>query len=236
MKRSLLLRPFVFATVLGANLAALPTFASESYPATIKSTLKLKTVPECTLCHANNLGGANTVVTKFGLSLQKRGVTGRSNVRSLTSALSKEESDPVDSDGDSVFDLEELRDGSNPNVVDREPPPPPPPPPGEGGSAGAMESGGVGSVPGHDPEGGTTSASGGGSSSGGVASGGRTSSGGATAPEEPELPEIPEIPPLQTGCSLGAATPSGISCLVALSLIGLLRSRRARRLRSGSED
>jgi hypothetical protein len=213
--------------LLASSFAAAPSLASETYPAALAAALKMTTVPQCTLCHASNLGGMGTVITKFGRSLIAHGAIGGSNIGALRSALSSELKDPVDSDGDSVPDIDELREGSDPNVVDHQAPPPDTVT--EGGNAGTPESGGAGGVPGNESqgEGGVISATRGGSS---VA----TTSGGGPATPEPELAPLPEYPTLATGCSLGVGTAprGGLSGLFALSLFGLLRSRRARRERS----
>src|SRR6188508_618386 len=124
MKPLLYPRRFCLLVVLSSSFVAVPGFASQTYPATLKAMLNLKAEPKCTLCHANDLGGVNTVVTKFGKALMARGASGSSNARALSKALNSEQDDPVDSDGDGVDDLHELLDGSDPNVADREPPPP----------------------------------------------------------------------------------------------------------------
>ena len=67
----------------------------------------------CSVCHIKGNVGSATPITPFALSLRARGLTG--NNQSLSSALSKLESDGVDSDGDGVSDVEELKAGTDPN-------------------------------------------------------------------------------------------------------------------------
>lgn len=207
--------------LLGASLATSPSFASESYPAALTSALQLKTIPACTLCHASNLGGAGTVVTKFGRTLQMFGARGGGDTKALNRALANEQMIAVDSDDDGVMDLEELHDGSDPNVRDREPPPPEPS--AEGGSA---------STP--TGTGGTVGAPAGPGGSGGTASSGRASSasGGANAPSEPKpSPELgTEFENLETGCGLGRGAASGgwAMLVAAFALFTFRRSRAVR--------
>lgn len=101
-----------------ALLVATSAGATSNYPGTIKNTLELQRVPQCTLCHATNAGGAGTSNSPFSLSLQAAGLTGGGDLDGLNAALAKLEMDGTDSDMDGVADITELRNGTNPNVAD----------------------------------------------------------------------------------------------------------------------
>ncbi len=91
--------------------------ASPTYPPTIKLDLDLAQVPDCTLCHRDQLGGAGTVIRPFGRTLIDHfQLTGNNNVALLKAALASDDSQNLDSDGDGVTDIDELRMGTNPNV------------------------------------------------------------------------------------------------------------------------
>jgi hypothetical protein len=92
--------------------------ASAVYPGQVSDDLAMACVPQCTLCHETNVGGAGTVVSEFGLALVDRGLTGGGQVELLTAALDALALDGVDSDGDGVIDTDELAAGENPNGGD----------------------------------------------------------------------------------------------------------------------
>ena len=89
--------------------------ASTSYPAQVRTSLRLDAVPACTLCHVNDLGGDGTAIRPFGVSVSRLGALGNDNLASLTSALGSVERDGVDSDQDGISDVVELRQGTDPN-------------------------------------------------------------------------------------------------------------------------
>ena len=102
--------------LLAGLLIAAPALASTEYPPTIKAQLGLMQAPDCTLCHRDDNGGARTVVRPFGRTLESRfGLTG-GNVGLLRAAITADDNEHFDSDGDGVSDIDELRAGSNPNV------------------------------------------------------------------------------------------------------------------------
>ena len=68
--------------------------------------------PACSLCHLGGKTGGVTTVTPFVLALKQRGFEGRG--ASLRAALVKLEADGVDTDGDGVGDVAELRAGTDP--------------------------------------------------------------------------------------------------------------------------
>jgi hypothetical protein len=87
--------------------------AKSECPSEIKNSYGLTYDVPCSVCHIKGNVGSATPITPFALSLRARGLTG--NNQSLSSALSKLESDGVDSDGDGVSDVEELKAGTDPN-------------------------------------------------------------------------------------------------------------------------
>jgi hypothetical protein len=116
-RSSLVFRSLRFAPALVVSLHALPAFASPVYPITIQTQLGLAKAPDCTLCHHDDNGGAGTVVRPFGRTMTGRfGLVGGSNIAALKSALEGDDAEHVDSDGDGVPDIDELRAGTDPNV------------------------------------------------------------------------------------------------------------------------
>lgn len=89
--------------------------ASTSYPPHLRSVVGLSYTPECTLCHSSELGGDGTAVKPFGVTMLRLGALGNDNLASLTSALEADRRDHVDSDEDELADIDELRQGSDPN-------------------------------------------------------------------------------------------------------------------------
>lgn len=89
--------------------------ASLPFPSEIADHLGGDTpVPPCTICHSNDLGGLGTVVQPFGVKMMERGLVAQ-NVASLRLALDALEAEGSDVDGDGVPDIQELRNGTNPN-------------------------------------------------------------------------------------------------------------------------
>ncbi|HMJ16107.1 MAG TPA: hypothetical protein VK524_32050 [Polyangiaceae bacterium] len=97
-------------SLLGAGVAQ----ASEIFPEELRTHLQLPALPACTLCHASDAGGIDTVITPFGISLLGFGVVAL-NPSSLRAALDAAETEGVDSDFDDTPDIEELRQGTDPN-------------------------------------------------------------------------------------------------------------------------
>jgi len=102
-----------FATPL---LLALPHIAraEPAYPSDIQSHLGLGYTPPCTVCHATNSGGLGTISTPFGKALQAHGLT--TNSATLDPALDALASTNNDSDGNSVPDIQQLKNGNDPNT------------------------------------------------------------------------------------------------------------------------
>ncbi len=96
--------------------------ANPEYPGVIQTHLGLAGQPPelCNLCHAGpTMRG--TVNDPFGRSLRDNGLVA-GNAASLRAALDALESMGIDSDGDGIDDITELRNGTNPNVAEGEEP------------------------------------------------------------------------------------------------------------------
>ncbi|HEY2406601.1 MAG TPA: thrombospondin type 3 repeat-containing protein [Polyangiaceae bacterium] len=107
-------RPLLFALTILAVLGwSRGAHAKRQYPAMIAKDLALAYLVPCSTCHLKGNVGAGTAGTPFALSLRDRGLSGEEST--LTSALSRLEADDVDSDGDGIPDVTELRSGSDPN-------------------------------------------------------------------------------------------------------------------------
>jgi hypothetical protein len=103
--------------VASAMLAVVPALASPTYPPTIQSELMLEHMPDCTLCHRDDNGGLGTVIRPFGRTMLNHfQLTGNNNVNLLKEAIEGDDAEHLDSDGDGVPDIDELRMGTDPNV------------------------------------------------------------------------------------------------------------------------
>jgi len=115
---------FALAVALGSWASS--ARASTSYPPHLRSVIGLSYTPDCTLCHTSDLGGDGTAVKPFGVTILRLGALGNDNLASLTTALEAAGRDRIDSDEDETGDIDELRQGSDPNRgVNREAPPTP---------------------------------------------------------------------------------------------------------------
>jgi hypothetical protein len=104
---------------IAAALFASTALASADYPGEIMTKYGLSGLPPqlCSLCHPNGSGGTGTATAPMAIALQARGLTSGS-AASLAMALDRLEADMVDSDGDGVIDVQELKNGTDPNKKD----------------------------------------------------------------------------------------------------------------------
>jgi hypothetical protein len=122
---------FVLVGIVAMALTPSLARASKTYPLVLKEELGLDYEPECTICHTTKDGGNKTVTKPFGRALVQLGLVAGSN-QSLRNTLALAEG--LDSDGDTVSDLDELKAGRDPNIQQpiadggRLPPPPLQPP------------------------------------------------------------------------------------------------------------
>ena len=93
------------------------------FPPEIRDTLSLDYVPVCTICHQTMAGGFETATRPFGQMMQDRLLVA-GDLTSLNNALAALDGENSDVDEDGVEDIQELRDGTDPNSAgDVEDPP-----------------------------------------------------------------------------------------------------------------
>lgn len=113
--------PVVLAALVAllCVLGARPAHASPGYPGQLSKDLGLPCAPPCTVCHRDRNGGLYTVDKPFGLSMYAAGLRGQSpdGLRAAEKSL-ESTTPPTDSDGDGVGDIQELKDGTDPNSSD----------------------------------------------------------------------------------------------------------------------
>ncbi|HVJ94264.1 MAG TPA: thrombospondin type 3 repeat-containing protein [Labilithrix sp.] len=109
------MRLLPFAIVLGVSTLALPARATPTFPDVIEEKLGLTTQLRCSLCHAGT-PSRGTVSTPFGRAMRSRGMEAydENSVRVAIDALTAEKKD---SDGDGVSDVDELKEGTDPNAT-----------------------------------------------------------------------------------------------------------------------
>jgi len=114
LRRFKSLRPGLSALAAVSLASALtrPAMAMPTYPDGIQFHLGLDYTPQCTLCHATPTGGG-AIVSKFGQSMQAVGLT--ADFSTLYPALATLEANRTDSNKDGVPDIEQLKEGSDPN-------------------------------------------------------------------------------------------------------------------------
>lgn len=112
-------RTYLRALAFAASLLAFPSVAgaTSTFPTVIQTTLTANKAPECSVCHAGGATGVGTVTTKLGAAMRARGLVANDEA-SLKRALTAMETDKVDSDGDGVIDVDELRVGTDPNTAE----------------------------------------------------------------------------------------------------------------------
>jgi hypothetical protein len=110
-----------------ALFAVLATSASAgahpSFPGKLQERLDMPCVPQCTLCHVDTNGGLGTVVTPFGGRMltairqaRQQALPKELDLKdSIEPAIAGFFSPTANSDNDDMPDLEELREGRNPN-------------------------------------------------------------------------------------------------------------------------
>jgi len=201
-----------------------PAWASLPYAAAVKDYLSLDVEPGCSLCHESKIGGDDTATRPFGETVQDFGAIGN-DVGSLLHALQYMDSyNDVDGDGDTVHDLDELRQGYDPNNAMNHPELPPPDM-GEGGD-GATDDDGASSDSATLND--ATSGSGGTTSL-------DPSGAGGTRSSRPPPTRSNTIPEMKSGCAVmpgNSADGAGtllwfLAGLVAVMRDGRRRSRRA---------
>jgi MYXO-CTERM domain-containing protein len=105
---------FGAVVALGLSAAAAPSAASPTYPEAIAEHLDPPCLPQCTLCHRDNVGGFKTVDKPFGLATMDLGLRFATPQR-IPEILDELKAAGTDSDGDGVGDVEELENCEDPN-------------------------------------------------------------------------------------------------------------------------
>jgi hypothetical protein len=109
--RSVVLIPASLALLLAPSVA----FATAGFPGDIQSDLSLTYAPPCTVCHETDSGGSGTVTRAFGKAMRAQGLQ-PDNSASVQSSLDGLAKDKTDSDCDGVDDIQQLKDGRDPNT------------------------------------------------------------------------------------------------------------------------
>ncbi|MBX3128315.1 MAG: hypothetical protein KF718_16445 [Polyangiaceae bacterium] len=96
-------------------LVPLPALASPSYPGVVESELETACPPPCAVCHQDQNGGKGTAIKPVAESMIDQGLEGDDEA-SLRAALAGLDRDAVDTDGDGISDIAELKAGTDPNT------------------------------------------------------------------------------------------------------------------------
>ncbi len=101
------------AAVLAVAASTQQASAMPNFPGDIQAHLGLSYAPPCTLCHATPAGGG-PVVTLFGQSMLAAGLT--PDTAALIRALDTLAANHTDSNNDGRSDIDQLKEGSDPNT------------------------------------------------------------------------------------------------------------------------
>jgi hypothetical protein len=120
--RSHSLSRLLFALFFGAStsMVSASVLASPNYPDELQRMLDIPCTPVCTVCHTDSLGGRGTVSQPFGIDMRKARLVDQ-DTQSLKYAvqaldtIGEVDERYRDADKDGVLDIDELRQGTNPN-------------------------------------------------------------------------------------------------------------------------
>lgn len=115
---------FALLATVAMLLAPREALATPAFPGVIARELELAAPPACDLCHAGGVTRRGTVTTPFGTTMRSRGLVAYDE-RSLATALKAISAENKDSDEDGTPDVQELKEGLNPNLATGEDFPPP---------------------------------------------------------------------------------------------------------------
>jgi len=107
----------VLGVIALSTLAVAPALvhATPEFPRTITNHLGLPQDPQCGVCHAGEVTSYDTVFTPFGRSLRLQGMVAEDDA-SLIRALDALDREAIDSDHDTLTDIDELMAGGDPNT------------------------------------------------------------------------------------------------------------------------
>ncbi len=111
MHRAIIASVALLAGLLVSNAA----HATPGVPDAIQQYLGTPGPPPCSICHVDGVTQAGTVNTPFGIAMRQRGLVPY-DVNSLHAALDQMAADRVDSNGNGVTDIDELKAGKDPNA------------------------------------------------------------------------------------------------------------------------
>jgi len=110
------MRSSTWLIALALATVATRASATPNFPPAIEQDLGLSYMPDCSLCHTDgDQGGLGTVNTPFGVNMRARGLVAY-DTTSLQTALDEMASEQVDSAGDCLDDIDELKAGNDPNA------------------------------------------------------------------------------------------------------------------------
>lgn len=107
--------PLVLASISIALLTPAVASATSSFPGAVEAHLSLTYTPPCTICHTTLSGGTGTVTKDFGKSMRQNGLVSGST-DSVNAGLDALDGANVDSDCDDVNDVQQLKEGREPNT------------------------------------------------------------------------------------------------------------------------
>ena len=107
----------VAVAVTIVTIVARPSVAHAvpEFPRAIERSLSLDYEPPCFLCHVKDKTGLGTAETPFALSMRDLGLSADDH-NSIDTALTALTDEKIDSDGDGVDDIDELKAGTDPNT------------------------------------------------------------------------------------------------------------------------
>jgi hypothetical protein len=108
-------RPLLLLSGLCTWVTAHSAHATANFPDAMQRDLGLSYSPPCAVCHSGGVTMRGTTNTPFGKALRAHGLAAYDET-SLGAALGALQAAKTDSDGDMTDDIDELRNGTDPNV------------------------------------------------------------------------------------------------------------------------